>query len=197
MSILNGLFDWTLKIFQPLGGFGLFSLAFIESSFFPIPPDILLVVLALGNTKLAFFYALICTLGSVLGGMFGYGIGFLGGEVVLRKFVNEERYSRVHNLFNKYEALAVLAGSLTPIPYKVITIGAGVFYIKFWKFVVYSIIGRGFRYFLEATLIFIIGDKLLEFLKKGIFDWIALIGIVLLVVVYFVYKKKIKRKLII
>jgi len=189
MSILNSLFDWTLNVFQPLGSFGLFSLAFIESSFFPIPPDILLVILALGNTKLAFFYALVCTLGSVLGGMFGYGIGFAGGEVVLRKFVNEEKYSRVHNLFNKYEALAVLAGALTPIPYKVITIGAGVFYIKFWKFVVYSVIGRGFRYFLEATLIFIIGDKLLELLKKGIFDWVALVIVVLLVIGYFVYKR--------
>ncbi|MFH1592759.1 MAG: VTT domain-containing protein [Candidatus Woesearchaeota archaeon] len=190
MSILNSLFEWTQGIFEPLGSLGLFILAFIESSFFPIPPDILLVVLALGNIGGAFWYALIATLGSVIGGIFGYGVGFFFGEVVLRKLVKEEKLKKIHDLFNKYEALAVLVAAVSPIPYKVVTIGAGVFSINFRKFVLYSVIGRGFRYFLEATLIFFIGDKLLELLKSGVFDWIALIVVVVLVVVYFVYKRK-------
>src|SRR3989344_9670145 len=102
MSIFNGLVSWTQNTLQTLGSLGLFILAFIESSFFPIPPDILLVVLALGDTSNAFWFASVATLGSVLGGIFGYGIGFFFGEVVLRKFVKEEKLMKVHDFFNKY-----------------------------------------------------------------------------------------------
>ena len=151
MGVLNGLFEWTQEVFEPLGSLGLFILAFIESSFFPIPPDILLVVLALTDTSRAFWFALVATTGSVLGGIFGYAIGFFFGEVILRKLVKEEKLKKVHDLFNKYEAQAVLIAAVSPIPYKIITIGAGVFYIKFWKFVLYSVIGRGFRFFLEPV----------------------------------------------
>jgi len=94
MGILNGLFEWTQNTFQPLGSLGLFILAFIESSFFPIPPDVLLVILALGDPGNAFWFAFVATIGSVLGGIFGYGIGLFFGEVILRKFVKEDKYKK-------------------------------------------------------------------------------------------------------
>lgn len=190
MGILSGVFEWTQRVFEPLGSLGLFILAFIESSFFPIPPDVLLVILALGDSTNSFWFAFVATIGSVLGGIFGYGIGFFFGEFILRKFIKEEKYKKVHDLFNKYEALAVLVAAISPVPYKLITISAGIFYIKFWKFVIYSVIGRGFRFFLEATLIFFIGDKLLGHIESGIFDWIVFVATFIFVVVYFVYRKK-------
>ena len=133
MPILKELFEWTQNTFEPLGSLGLFILAFIESSFFPIPPDILLVVLALGDTSNAFWFASVATLGSVLGGIFGYGIGFFFGEVVLRKFVKEEKLMKVHDFFNKYEAQAILVAAISPFPYKIVTISAGLFYISFCR----------------------------------------------------------------
>jgi len=193
MGILSGLFEWTQSTFEPLGGLGLFILAFIESSFFPVPPDILLVILALGDVSRAFWFALIATLGSVFGGIFGYGIGYFFGEVVLRRFVKEKNLKKVHDLFSKYEASAVLVAAVAPVPYKLITIGAGVFYINFWKFVLYSIIGRGFRYFFIAALIFFIGERLLVILESGVFDWIALGIVIVFLILGYVYLK-IKKK---
>lgn len=196
MSLLGSLFEWTQSTFEPLGSWGLFILAFIESSFFPIPPDILLVIFGLSDISNVFLFALIVTLGSVLGGIFGYAIGYFFGEVVLRKFVKENNYKKVHDLFNKYEASAVLIAAVAPIPYKVVTIGAGVFYINFKKFVLYSLIGRGFRYFFIAALIYFMGETLLAYLESGVFDWAALVLVIGFTLAYFVYwrgKKKLKR----
>ena len=189
MSILYSLFEWTQMTFTPLGSLGLFIVAFIESIFFPVAPDFLLVILALGDVNKAFWYALVSTVGSVLGGIFAYGIGFFFGETILRKFVKEEKLKKIHDLFNKYEELAVLVAAITPVPYKLITLSGGAFFINFKKFVFYSILGRGFRFFLEVFLIFFIGERLLEYLKSGIFDWIALFIVVILLVFYFAYRK--------
>ena len=86
MSLFDGIIEWTEATFAPLGAWGLFILAFIESSFFPIPPDILLIILSLASPEKALFYALICTIGSVLGGMLGYGVGYVGEKAVLERF---------------------------------------------------------------------------------------------------------------
>ncbi|MEK6862489.1 MAG: YqaA family protein [Nanoarchaeota archaeon] len=192
MSLTNKLIEWTHATFQPLGAWGLFILAFIESSFFPIPPDLLLITLSLFEPEKAFFFALICTIGSVLGGMFGYLIGYIGEIAILRKLFSEEKIKKVHNLFNKYEVWAIAIAGFTPIPYKIFTISAGVFYINFWKFVITSFWSRGARFFLEATLLYFFGKFILNFLNNY-FDWISLIGVALLIVIYIIYKK-IKNK---
>lgn len=188
MQIINELIQWTKITLEPLGASGLFILAFIESSFFPIPPDLLLIALTLANPKLGLFYALVCTIGSSLGGMFGYLIGYVGKVALLEKMFQKHKIEKVHKLFNKYEAWAIAIAGFTPIPYKVFTISGGVFYIDFKKFAVVSFFSRGARFFIEAGFIILFGEKILEFLNNyfGIFS-IALF--ILLIGGYFAYKK--------
>lgn len=193
MRLVNNLIQWTEKVFAPLGSFGLFILAFMESSFFPIPPDLLLIVLVLADPSKAMFYALVCTLGSVIGGMFGYFIGLKGGLPILHKFVKEKKIRKVHYYFNKYEAWAVGIAGFTPLPYKVFTISAGVFYINFKKFVLASIIGRGGRFFLEATLLMMYGQAMVNFINDY-FGILSIVGVIILIVIYVFYKKIIKKK---
>lgn len=193
MRLVNNLIQWTEKVFAPLGSFGLFILAFMESSFFPIPPDLLLIVLVLADPSKAMFYALVCTLGSVIGGMFGYFIGLKGGLPILHKFVKEKKIRKVHYYFNKYEAWAVGIAGFTPLPYKVFTISAGVFYINFKKFVLASIIGRGGRFFLEATLLMMYGQAMVNFINDY-FGILSIVGVIILIVIYVLYKKIIKKK---
>jgi len=123
MPVFTDLVDWTIAILEPYGSAGLFLLAFIESSFFPVPPDMLLIGLALLAPADAILYGVIATVGSVMGGIFGYWIGFKVGEPVLERFVKKEHIENVHDYFNRYEAWAVGIAGLTPIPYKVFTIG--------------------------------------------------------------------------
>lgn len=188
MSLFNKLLLWTQQTFEPLGAWGLFILAFMESSFFPIPPDILLIALSLASPEKALFYALICTIGSVVGGMFGYLIGYIGEEAVLKRLFSQQKIEKVHNLFNKYEVGAIAIAGFTPIPYKVFTIAAGVFYINFWKFVITSFWSRGARFFMEALLIFYFGEPILTFLNKY-FDILSLIAVALLIPSYIFWKK--------
>lgn len=192
-QIFTWLVDWTEKTFTPLGAMGLFWLAFIEASFFPIPPDILLVVLVLAKPEWFIFYAAICTLGSVLGALLGYFIGYKGGLPLLRKLVNESKIKRVHNLFNKYEAWAVGIAGLTPIPYKIATIAGGVFYVNIKKFIIASVVSRGARYLIVATLVFFLGAPVLEFISNY-FDILTVVGVVVLILLYLVYRKYKKRK---
>ena len=183
--MINGLIEWTNKTFGSHNGTGLFALAFMESSFFPIPPDILLVAFTLANPESFLWFALICTIGSVLGGMFGYLIGYLGEQVILEKLVSKNKIAKVHRLFERYEALAILIAGFTPIPYKVFTIAAGVFYIDFWIFILMSIISRGARFFLVAYLTMLYGDYVTNLLDKIDLFLIALV--VVGIVAYYFY----------
>ena len=166
MGLFNGLVVWTNNVFGASGSYGLFLLAFMESSFFPVPPDVLLIALSLADPSKALWFAFICTAGSVMGGMFGYLIGYLGEMAILKKLVSEHKIQKVHNMFNKYEALAILIAGFTPVPYKVFTIAGGVFYINFKKFVLMSIISRGARFFLEAALIIFYGAEIMSFIDR-------------------------------
>jgi len=112
MALVQRLVDWTTSIFAPLGSTGLFILAFIESSFFPIPPDLLLITLTLNNPALWLWYALVCTIGSVLGGLFGYLIGYWGEMKILSRFVKQEKIDKVHGYFHKYDAWAIFIAHL-------------------------------------------------------------------------------------
>lgn len=192
MSIFNKLLLWTQQTFEPMGAYGLFVLAFIESSFFPIPPDILLIALSLAAPEKALFLAFVCTLGSTLGGMLGYGIGYVGEHAILEKFVSHNRIEKIHDMFNRYEAWAIGIAGFTPIPYKVFTIAAGVFYINFKKFILVSFLSRGARFFLEAVLIFYFGKFIVNFLNKY-FDIISITAVMLLIPCYLAYKR-LKRK---
>ena len=192
MGIVNATVEWTQRTLQPLGAWGLFILAFIESSFFPVPPDLLLVILALENPQSALFLALITTIGSVLGGMFGYFIGYAGEHAVLERFVSRKKIDHVHRLFNKYEAWAIFIAGFTPIPYKVFTIAAGVFYVDFKVFVLMSVLSRGARFFAEALLIMYFGQAIMSFLDQY-FGLLTIVVVIVAVTAWYVMKRRKKK----
>jgi len=189
--IIGKVARWTMDKFLPMGPWGLFLLSFAESSFFPVPPDILLIALALITPEKSFYFALITTAGSVLGAIFGYFIGLKGGRPLLEKLVSQQKITFVHDYFNKYEAWAIGIAGFTPIPYKIFTISAGVFYINFARFVLVSVLSRGSRFFLVGSSIFFFGSTIKIYLEKylNLFS----IAIVLLVVLGFVAVKFIPR----
>ncbi len=196
MGFVNSLIEWTKATFLPYGESGLFILAFMESSFFPVPADILLILLSLVSPEKALLYAAVCTLGSVLGGIFGYFIGIKGGLPLLKRFVKESKIKTVHSFFNRYEAWAIFIAGFTPLPYKFFTISAGVFYINFKKFIIASITSRGLRFFIEGTLLMIYGEWIADFLKTY-FNIITILIVAVIIAGYFLInpiKKRIEKR---
>ena len=181
VEFIHQIKDWTLAwATTPFAVWALFINAFAESSFFPIPPDLLLIAMSVANPKLALLYALICTIGSTLGGMFGYFIGLKGGKPILSKFVKQEKIDMVHNYFAKYDVWAIGIAGFTPLPYKIFTIAGGVFYINFPKFILVSFLSRGARFFFVATMIMIFGEQINAFLTKY-FDIFSLVLLLMVV----------------
>lgn len=170
MRFLKRLYDWVLHWANtPYGMPALFLLAFAESSFFPIPPDVLLIALSLSIPKKAFKYAAICTLGSVLGGVFGYFLGWQFWELakgILFQYIDPAGFEIVRNYFIKYEAWAVSIAGFTPIPYKVFTISAGFLRADFMVFFIASVLSRGARFFLVSLMIFHYGPSIRAFIDK-------------------------------
>ena len=136
----------------------LFIWSFAESSFFPIPPDPVMWALVMVNPELWWLYALVTTIASVLGALFGYFLGDKAGRPILKRFVNgteeekEAKMDKVESLFREYENMAILIAALTPIPYKIFTIMGGIIEMPKKGFIFWSIIGRGTRFFLGAYL---------------------------------------------
>lgn len=157
----------------PYGAWALFFIAVAESSVFPIPPDVLLIALGVANPERAIWFGVVCTAGSVLGGMLGYLIGLLGGRPVLYRLFNQAKVARVEAIYNRYDAWATAIAGLTPIPYKVFTIAGGVFKIRFKVFVLASLGSRGLRFLTEGVLLSLFGAQVATFLKKY-FDLAAL-----------------------
>jgi membrane protein YqaA with SNARE-associated domain len=186
---IHDLKAWTVSWAQSDNAVvALFALAFAESSFFPIPPDLLMIVMALNTPEQALFYALICTLGSTAGGAFGYGIGLKGGRPLLTRFVSEQKIRMVHDYFQKYEAWAIGIAGFTPLPYKIFTISAGLFYIDFIKFLLVSFLSRGARFFVVAGLIAAFGDYITGFIDRY-FNLLSVLFIVLLLGGFYVVKR--------
>jgi len=172
---LRRLYEWVLHwAYTPYAVPALFLLSFAESSFFPIPPDVLLIALCIGEVQKSYRFALWCSIASVLGGMAGYGIGaFLWDLEAVRGFfytwipgVNEHSIERVGALYDEWNFWVVFAAAFTPIPYKVFTILAGVFGINFAMFVLASGVGRSARFFLVAWLFKTYGPPIKGFIEK-------------------------------
>ncbi|MFH1738064.1 MAG: YqaA family protein [bacterium] len=196
MKWLKRLYDWVLHWADtPYGTPALFILAFAESSFFPIPPDVLLIALALSIPRKAWYYALICTIASVIGGLFGYLIGWQMLDLVARPILEfygaplQDGQIIVHmtgreiNLttwYQQWDAWIVFVAALTPIPYKVITISAGMCRVNIPVFILTSCAGRGLRFFIVGTLIRLWGEPAKEFIDKY-FDWLAIAFVILLI----------------
>ncbi|MGQ9798582.1 MAG: YqaA family protein [Ignavibacterium sp.] len=194
MKFLRKLYDWVLHWAEtPYGPIALFILAFAESSFFPIPPDALLIALVLGATTKAFKLALNCTIASVLGALLGYTIGHFLWWTPSNEFTSiamfffdnipgftQKLFFDVQNMYDKYNFWIVFTAGFTPIPYKVITISAGAFNIDILMFVIASVISRGARFFLVAFLIWKFGPQIRSFIDKY-FNWLAIAFTVLLI----------------
>jgi membrane protein YqaA with SNARE-associated domain len=192
MKIIKKLYDWVLHWAEtPYAVPALFLLAFAESSFFPVPPDVLLIALAISISKKSFKYATICTVGSVLGGVLGYGIGLHGYEMVGRPIVEfyhgQEKMDMIKALYTQYGFWGILFAAITPIPYKVFTIASGVFKFDFWLFFVASIIGRSTRFFVVAGLIWKFGPPIRDFIDKY-FNILCFVFMVLLIGGFFAIK---------
>ena len=183
--MLRKLYDWVLYWAEtPYGSWALFILAFAESSFFPVPPDILLIALAISIPAKAFRYALICSAGSVLGGIAGYVIGYqfmdLVGFRILNFYGLMEKYDIISDLYGRYNAWAVGIAGFTPIPYKVFTISAGAFKINFPVFLMASVVSRSARFFLVGWLIYKFGAGIRSFIDRY-FNILAVVFVVLLI----------------
>jgi membrane protein YqaA with SNARE-associated domain len=190
--MLRKLYDWVLHWAEtPYGSWALFILAFAESSFFPVPPDVLLIALALSIPARAFRYALICSVGSVLGGMAGYIIGFefmdLVGFRILNFYGLMDNYESISHLYERYNAWAVGIAGFTPIPYKVFTISAGAFKINFPIFLAASIVSRFARFFLVGWLIYKFGAEIRSFIDRY-FNILCVVFIILLLGGFIVIK---------
>jgi membrane protein YqaA with SNARE-associated domain len=167
---IRRLYDWVLGWAEtPYGAPALFVLAFAESSFFPIPPDVLLIALAVAAPTKAFRFAAICTAGSVLGGVAGYAIGVYGweafGQSIVQAYHGEPVMEKIQVWYTEYGFWGTLAAAITPIPYKVFTISSGVFKFPFIPFLLASIIGRAFRFFLVAALIRKFGPSIKDWIE--------------------------------
>ncbi len=192
MNFVKKLYDWVLSWGDSRWGWlALLVLAFTESSFFPIPPDVLLVALCLGMTTRSFRYAAICLIGSVLGAMAGYALGFFlwqtpaGEYTALAEFFFQhvftvESFEEVSTLYDKYNFWIVFTAGFTPLPYKLFTITGGLFHINFGMFVLASVISRGLRFYLIAWLIWRFGAPIKDFIDKY-FNWLAIAFTVLLI----------------
>lgn len=194
MKIIRSLYDWVLHWAEtPYGAIALFFLAFAESSFFPIPPDALLIALVLGSTAKAFRFAFTCTVASVLGALFGYAIGHFLWWTPTNEFTSiamfffnkipgftETVFFNVQKMYEQYDFWIIFTAGFTPIPYKVITISSGAFNINLVMFIVASTISRGARFFLVSFLIWKYGPQIKVFIDKY-FNWLAIAFTVLLI----------------
>ena len=182
MKYLRKLYDWTLlKSQHPKASWFLSFVSFIESSFFPIPPDIILIPMIIAKRTNAFFYAFICTASSVLGGIFGYLIGYYLfnsiGIIIINYYNLSDQFILFENYYLQYGIWIILGAGFTPFPFKFITIASGVFGLNILLFIIISILARGLRFYLIAFLLRIFGEVIENLINKyfNIFSSIFLI----------------------
>ncbi|MDX2287545.1 MAG: YqaA family protein [Hyphomicrobiaceae bacterium] len=169
--MLRKLYDWTMGLASAKRApEALFAVSFIESSFFPIPPDIMLIPMVLAQKAKAWLYATIATVGSVLGGVFGYAIGYFlfdsVGKAVLDLYGYGEKFQHFAAQYNEYGAWIVFGAGLTPFPYKVVTIASGATGMDLLVFIIASLVGRASRFYIVAGLLYFFGPSIRDFIEK-------------------------------
>ncbi len=169
--MLRRLYDWTMGLAgRKHADWGLAGVSFLESSFFPVPPDILLIPMVLAQRRRAWILATICTISSVLGGLAGYAIGFFLfesiGSAVIDFYGYSEKFEDFSGLYNEYGAWIVFTAGVTPFPYKIITIASGVTALNFPIFIAASIVARGLRFFIVAGALWYFGEPIRRFIEK-------------------------------
>jgi membrane protein YqaA with SNARE-associated domain len=183
--MIRALYDWTINLADhPRALLVLGAVAFIESSFFPIPPDALLVPMILANPRKAWLYAGIAMLGSVMGGLFGYGLGALAfeqiGQPLLTALGKDQAVLDYSERFNAIGFWTVLTAGVTPLPFKVITIMSGATAMPIGLFLTTAFIARGIRFFAIAALLWFFGDQIRYFIERYL-GWIFVLFLLILI----------------
>ena len=191
--MLRNIYEWTMKLAaHKRSGAALAAVSFTESSFFPIPPDILLLPMVINQRKKAWLLATICTVASVLGGLFGYAIGFyffaLIGEPVLAFYNGQAAFDQFTAVYANWGAMVVLAAAVTFIPFKIATIASGVAGLPLLPFLAASIAGRATRFFAIAALAYFFGPTVRKFIERN-FTWLSIVLLALLIGGFFLIGK--------
>lgn len=183
--MIRALYDWMFRLAAHKGApkaLGVFS--FMESSFFPIPPDVLLIPMVLAKRHMWWRYALLCTIASVLGAFLGYAIGLFAyewiGKPILNFYGKADSFQKIADWYNTYGGWGVLFAAITPFPYKVLTIFSGATGLNFLIFTLVSVVGRAFRFFLVSFLLYKFGEPIREFIEKRL-NLLFILGLVLLI----------------
>jgi membrane protein YqaA with SNARE-associated domain len=169
--MLKRFYDWTIRLAAgPHAMLALATISFVESSFFPLPPDLLLIPMALAKPRRAWWIAAVCTIASVAGGFLGYAIGYFLfdtiGRPVLEFYGAMGRYEALKQAFDEWGAWIIILKGMTPIPYKLVTIASGVAHFDLATFAIASLISRSLRFFLLAALLYFFGDSVRDFLER-------------------------------
>ena len=183
--MLRNLYNWTLdQASKKYASWFLAFISFIESSFFPIPPDIILIPMIIAKRKKAFAYAFVCTISSVIGGLFGYLIGyglFNSIGILLVNFYGMTEYiENLKEYYNSYGVWFVLVAGFTPLPFKIITIASGLFQLNLVVFVLCSLIARGCRFYIIAGLLYLFGEAIKKFIDRY-FNFLTVLFFILLI----------------
>lgn len=181
--MLRSLYNWTLSIAaHRRAKWGLAGISFAESSFFPIPPDVLLIPMVIADRKNAWYLAGVCTLFSALGGLFGYAIGALLYDTVgvwlVSLYGYEEKIDAFRQTYADWGVWIILIAGFTPIPYKLITIASGLAAYDIFLFMLLSLVGRGARFFLLAGLLYFYGEPIRSFIDRRL-EMVTLVAAVI------------------
>ncbi len=188
VEILRDLSKWVASFtLSPFASVSLFFIAVIESIFFPIPPDVLLIPLAITKQDKALWFAFVCSLGSTIGGAIGYWLGSFSSSI-FKKIVSSVYFERASSLYNKYNAWATAIGGFTPLPYKVFALSAGFLKVDFKTFFIATLISRSARFFLIGGSIFIWGEEI-EFFIVNYLGEITFALVVVVALIYFLVVK--------
>jgi membrane protein YqaA with SNARE-associated domain len=168
---MQRMYDWMMGLAgSKRAPHALFGVSFIESSFFPIPPDLMLIPMVLADRRKAWWYATLATVGSVLGGLLGYAIGYYlldtVGQPVIRFYGLAQKFDQAATWFNENGVWVLIAKGMTPIPYKLLTITAGAVKMNLAAFVAASIVARAMRFYLVAGLLYFFGEPIKAFIEK-------------------------------
>ncbi len=185
MKFFRDLYNWTLEqSSKKYASWFLAFISFIESSFFPIPPDIILIPMIIAKRTKAFILASICTIFSVIGGLFGYFIGFAlfnsVGLILVNFYGMNDYIESLKEYYNNYGVWFVLVAGFTPLPFKIITIASGLFQLNLIVFILCSLIARGSRFYLIAVLLYIFGETIKKFIEKY-FNILTILFFILLI----------------
>ena len=183
--MIRRLYDWAVRMARHPAALPILAvISFLESSIFPIPPDVMMIPMIIANRERAFTIAAVATVSSVIGGFAGYAVGYwvfeAAGKPILDFYGYADKYAAFQAAFNEYGWWIIILKGMTPIPYKLITIASGAAHFPLWAFAIASVISRAMRFYLLAVLLWWFGEPIRYFIEKHlpVLTWIFLIVLI-------------------